>query len=172
MKRLLERTTFMIIGALIAGVAYLAGNADRGAEAQDGITIFEQIACKKLIVKEDSGTGMIKLGFTSAGNPQILLSDGTTEELIVIALGESTGMAVQVHGGFVHMGRNDEGNPSLLFNANGDTGGYIKFGVNHEAAAIAMRTNAHEERAINLGVLDKMAIIGFWDKPKIVEMKQ
>ncbi len=35
MKRILERITYLIIGLLIASVAYLVGNADRGVAAQE-----------------------------------------------------------------------------------------------------------------------------------------
>ena len=57
MKRTLERTTFMLIGALIATIAYLVGNADRGAEARSdrrfyGITEMDELHCKKLIVSD------------------------------------------------------------------------------------------------------------------------
>ena len=36
MKRTLERSIFMLIGALVASIAYFIGNADRGAQAQEG----------------------------------------------------------------------------------------------------------------------------------------
>ena len=47
MKRTFERLAFMMIGAVIAGIAYFAGNADQAAQAQD---IGELLRCDTLLV--------------------------------------------------------------------------------------------------------------------------
>ena len=62
MKRIVERSTFMLIGALIASIAYFIGNVDRGVEAQDGITRFDKIECNELMVSGRSQDGT--LGWT------------------------------------------------------------------------------------------------------------
>ncbi|MDE0425389.1 MAG: hypothetical protein OXN25_11010 [Candidatus Poribacteria bacterium] len=67
MNRILERITFMVIGALIASITYLVGNADRGAEAQEGvvrvkqITRFDRIEVSEIVLKNENGE--IFLGF-------------------------------------------------------------------------------------------------------------
>lgn len=50
MKRTFERILFIIIGALIAFFAYLDGNADKGADAQDQ-NIAKEIQCDVLYAK-------------------------------------------------------------------------------------------------------------------------
>ena len=52
MKRTLERATFMIIGALIACIAYFIGNIEYDVEAQDTdrLEVFDTIICRTLIV--------------------------------------------------------------------------------------------------------------------------
>lgn len=49
MKRTYERILFMVIGALIAGIAYFVGSSDYTAEAQDGI---KTLKCDVLEVSE------------------------------------------------------------------------------------------------------------------------
>lgn len=58
MKLLLERSIFMLIGALIASIAYFIGNADRSAVAQDGFTRFDKIECSELMVNGKSQDGI------------------------------------------------------------------------------------------------------------------
>ena len=54
MKRILEHITYLIIGVLIASVAYLIGNAGRSLEAQDNVARFDTIECSEIIVKSES----------------------------------------------------------------------------------------------------------------------
>ena len=64
MKRTLERSAFMLIGALIATIAYLLGNSDRAAEAQRYHAredkAFDEVYCRRLSVRGE-GTGSISL---------------------------------------------------------------------------------------------------------------
>lgn len=64
MKRTLERSAFMLIGALIATIAYLIGNGDRSAEAQRyhprEDKAFDEIYCRRLSIRGE-GTGSITL---------------------------------------------------------------------------------------------------------------
>ena len=46
MKFTLERVTFMIIGALIASIAYFIGSTNPGVEAENRVTTFDKIMCK------------------------------------------------------------------------------------------------------------------------------
>ncbi|MYB00540.1 hypothetical protein F4X90_12815 [Candidatus Poribacteria bacterium] len=81
MKRILERITYLIIGLLIASVAYLVGNADRGVAAQDNVTRFDTIECSEIILKH--GTNEIRLFFAGdTGDPSIRMARGKTPDQI------------------------------------------------------------------------------------------
>ena len=81
MKRILERITYLIIGLLIASVAYLVGNADRGVAAQDNVTRFDTIECSEIILKH--GTNEIHLFFAGdTGDPSIRMARGKTPDQI------------------------------------------------------------------------------------------
>lgn len=88
MKRIVERSTFMLIGALIASIAYFIGNADRGVEAQDGITRFDKIECNELIVSGRSQDGTLGMTLITAvdGKPRLLMSlikEDRTESILL-----------------------------------------------------------------------------------------
>ena len=67
MKRTIERILFMIIGALIAFFAYMVGNTDRNAEAQNQ-NLGKEISCdvlyaKRIFVAEPSIGGIVMGAF-------------------------------------------------------------------------------------------------------------
>ena len=125
MKRTLERTTFMLIGALIASIAYFVGNADRGADAQlsdsdlsvlrrgarvfEGVTMFDTIFCDSIFVKGDGdepaqitvtnkeGTGYISLSFKN-GAPMFQLANHKAGGVLMTAEGEEKGTGIWVTG--------------------------------------------------------------------------
>ena len=81
MKRIFERITYMVIGLLIASIAYLVGNADRGVEAQDNVTRFDTIECSEIILK--NGTDEIRLFFAeNTGAPSIRMLRGEAPDKI------------------------------------------------------------------------------------------
>ena len=81
MKRTLERTTFMFVGALIASIAYFIGNANHGANAQDGVTQFDVIECRKLRVLDSvNESGYILLGLDNNNNPTLTLANTRAKE--------------------------------------------------------------------------------------------
>ncbi|MCY3739859.1 MAG: hypothetical protein OXH00_02430 [Candidatus Poribacteria bacterium] len=81
MKRILERITYLVIGLLIASVAYLVGNADREVAAQDNVTRFDTIECSEIILK--NGTNEIRLFFASdTGDPSISMARGEAPDKI------------------------------------------------------------------------------------------
>lgn len=94
MNRTLERTTFMVTGALIASIAYFIGNADRSAEAQEGvarvekITQFDRIEVSEIVLKNKNGE--IFLGFKQ---------DDTAEEEELIPTIELRAKGDEVSGG-------------------------------------------------------------------------
>ena len=90
MKRIVEKSTFMLIGALIASIAYFIGNADRGAEAQDGITRFHKIECSELVVSGRAQDGTLGMTAITAvdGQPGLFMTinkDGTESILLQVA---------------------------------------------------------------------------------------
>ena len=85
MKRTLERIAFMIVGALIAFIAYFIGNMDRSAEAQEVDAKFDKIICdhifarkvttvnivgEEIMLANKAGNGGIALNFKD-GNPNL-----------------------------------------------------------------------------------------------------
>lgn len=81
MKRTLERIAYMVIGLLIASLAYIVGNADRGVEAQDNVTRFDIIECSEIILK--NGTDEIRLFFAeNTGAPSIRMLRGEAPDKI------------------------------------------------------------------------------------------
>ena len=77
MKRILERITYLVIGLLIASLAYFLGNAERAVEAQDNVTRFDTIECSEIILK--NGTNEIRLFFAGdTGDPSIGMARGKT----------------------------------------------------------------------------------------------
>ena len=91
MKRTLERSIFMIIGALIASIAYVIGNADRGAEAQDRSKIpkvFDTIWCRSLVV---SGGNVDDIPKRSGMITFTIGDDGSAEFAILTADGNRSG---------------------------------------------------------------------------------
>lgn len=87
MKQRIERSTFMLIGVLIASIAYFIGNADRGAEAQDGITRFDKIECNELMVSGRAQDGTLGTTMITAVDGQLGLfmakSQDSTESIIL-----------------------------------------------------------------------------------------
>ena len=95
MKRTFERTTFMIIGAIIAIIAYGIGNTNRGAEAQDRNKIpqvFDTIWCRSLVVAGGNvddipkRSGMITFAVGDDGSAEfaILTADGNRSGAIIM----------------------------------------------------------------------------------------
>ena len=75
MKRTFEKLAFFILGGIFVSVGYLLSGADTSAAPRKGITLFDTIACKKLIVHDgDPAEENIFLGFGDDGEPQLHLS--------------------------------------------------------------------------------------------------
>ena len=75
MKRTFEKLAFFILGGIFVSVGYLLSGGDTSAAPREGITLFDTIACKKLIVHDgDPAEEDIFLGFGDDGEPQLYLS--------------------------------------------------------------------------------------------------
>ena len=65
----------LVIGGLLVALGYLIGDSAPNVEAQDGITRFENIVCKALVVSDgDPEHGSIWLVFLD-GAPALILTD-------------------------------------------------------------------------------------------------
>lgn len=65
----------LIIGGLLVALGYLIGDSAPNVEAQDGITRFENIVCKALVVSDGNPEhGAIVLSFLD-GAPALILTD-------------------------------------------------------------------------------------------------
>ena len=65
----------LIIGGLLVALGYLIGDSAPSVEAQDGITRFEHIVCKALVVSDGNPEhGSIWLAFLD-GAPALILTD-------------------------------------------------------------------------------------------------
>ena len=65
----------LIIGGLLVALGYLIGDSAPNVEAQDGITRFENIVCKALVVSDGNPEhGSIWLAFLD-GAPALVLTD-------------------------------------------------------------------------------------------------
>lgn len=95
MKPTLERVTFMIIGALIACIAYFIGNIEYDVEAQDTDRlpeVFDTIICRSLIVQggnvddmpKRSGMITFTVGDNGAAEFAILTADGNRSGAIIM----------------------------------------------------------------------------------------
>ena len=95
MKPTLERVTFMIIGALIAYIAYFIGNIEYDVEAQDRDKlpkVFDTIVCRSLIVQggnvdetpKRSGMITFMVGDNGAAEFAILTADGNRSGAIIM----------------------------------------------------------------------------------------
>lgn len=75
MKRTFERLAFFIFGGILVSIGYILNGVDTNAAPREGITLFDTIACKKLIVHDgDPAAENIFLGFGDDGEPQLYLS--------------------------------------------------------------------------------------------------
>lgn len=75
MKRTFERLAFFILGGIFVSIGYLLSGADTTAAPREGITLFDTIACKKLIVHDgDPAEENISLEFGDDGAAQLYLS--------------------------------------------------------------------------------------------------
>ena len=75
MNRIFERLAFFILGGIFVIIGYLLSGADTEAVPQEGITEFDTIVCKKLIVHDGTpGNEKIYLGFGDEGESQLVLS--------------------------------------------------------------------------------------------------
>ena len=75
MKRTFEKLAFFILGGIFVSIGYLLSGTDTTAAPRKGITLFDTIACKKLIVHDgDPAEENISLGFSDDGEPQLYLS--------------------------------------------------------------------------------------------------
>ena len=113
MKRTLERITFMIVGALIAFVAYSIGNMDGGAEAQEGGTKFDRIVCDRIFAREVTAVNIV--------GEQITLSNKEG----------NGGIALNFK----------DGNPNLEMGMTSPKGCRISMQAKEDGAAIAMTSN-------------------------------
>ena len=118
MKRIIERSTFMLIGALIASIAYFIGNADRGAEAQDGITRFDKIECSELIVSGRSQDGTLGMTTITAvdGQPVLFMTKAKdrTQSLILQVTDKSAAIGIN------HMLSRSNAAPGILMETDPD----------------------------------------------------
>ncbi|MDE0685826.1 MAG: hypothetical protein OXI63_23090 [Candidatus Poribacteria bacterium] len=103
MKRIYERVLFMVIGALIASFAYLVGNVDKGANADD---LGEMIMCDTLYVTQRIVVGdprkNVLLLSTNEEQPTIHMRLGNVDDpqgIIEIGVNEkSAGIAMESGG--------------------------------------------------------------------------
>lgn len=101
MNRILERITFMVIGALIATLAYLVGYTNRGAEAQAPKELeCDVLFVKKMIVvgpRETTEAGSIVIG-SHDNVAHISLNSGMGHnpkgQILLITTNEKTGISL------------------------------------------------------------------------------
>lgn len=87
MKPMIERLLFLILGALIAAGAYIVGNADRAATAQEDRGVFDQVFCRELaIINEDKAVKMLLT--TKKGDPILTLFDKSGPRLTLLVKDE------------------------------------------------------------------------------------
>ena len=133
MNRILERSMFLIIGALIATVAYLIGNADRDADAQDEFARFDKIICRGIFLTNEDNTNGIELFFDETGSPKIFLRDKKSGEKISLGV-VNNGPLILVEGDqegeFLGIGINSkEGRASMEISGSGERGGSVSLGT-------------------------------------------
>lgn len=121
MKRIVERSTFMLIGALIASIAYFIGNADRGVEAQDGITRFDKIECNQLVVSGRSQDGTLGATVITAvdGQPGLFMNinKDRTENIILQVTDNFAAIGIN------HMLSDSNAAPGILMKTDPDASG-------------------------------------------------
>ena len=85
----------LIIGGLLVALGYLIGNSAPNVEAQDGVTRFETITCKGLIVSDGNPEhGSIWLGILEE-HPTLVLSDNANLSKSRIQIQLSVGHSIQ-----------------------------------------------------------------------------
>ena len=65
MKKMLERMSFMLIGALLASAGYLIGTTDSGADAEPNSSpngVFNTLRCQKLIIGAPESEHKVVIG--------------------------------------------------------------------------------------------------------------
>lgn len=119
MKRTLERVLFMLIGAVLVGIAYFLGSADRHATAE-GVTRFEDVvitgdltvagtvAVRYLIVRDQVVVGDL------TASPKNMIAIKATDDLPAIMLYNNVkDIAIDDSDSsvFILAGEHDDGNP-------------------------------------------------------------
>ncbi len=113
MKRTLERTIFMLIGALIASIAYFIGNMDRRAEAQEVEVKFDKIICDRIFARKITTVNIVG------------------EEIMLTNKAGNGGIALNFK----------DGNPNLETGMTSPKGSRISMQTKEDGAAIAITSN-------------------------------
>ena len=127
----------LIIGGLLVSIGYLIGNSAPGVEAQDDITRFDTITCKKLIVFDGNPEHSAILLQTSEEGPMLLLSDHTHSNKAKIQINMSI--------------KNDHAALSLT-NLHKDGSHIVLLADRNESAIMTMKSQKRLTDALNLFV--------------------
>ena len=122
-SRMMERLIFLMVGAIIAALAYAVGIADRNATAQLDTGIFETVICNELIIMDGLEAKMVMS--VRDGIPMFVIGSkrGEGGRIEIMAQGEGGMISitntrdVDITKG-VFLGISDSGDTGLLIDGN------------------------------------------------------
>ena len=122
-SRMMERLIFLMVGAIIAALAYAVGIADRNATAQLDTGIFETVICNELIIMDGLEAKMVMS--VKDGIPMFVIGSkrGEGGRIEIMAQGEGGMISitntrdVDITKG-VFLGISDSGDTGLLIDGN------------------------------------------------------
>ena len=122
-SRMMERLIFLMVGAIIAALAYAVGIADRNATAQLDTGIFETVICNELVIMDGLEAKMVMS--VKDGIPMFVIGSkrGEGGRIEIMAQGEGGMISitntrdVDIKKG-VFLGISDSGSAALLIDGN------------------------------------------------------
>ena len=122
-SRMMERLIFLMVGAIIAALAYAVGIADRNATAQLDTGIFETVICNELVIMDGLESKMVMS--VKDGIPMFVIGSkpGEGGRIEIMAQGEGGMISitntrdVDITKG-VFLGISDSGSAALLIDGN------------------------------------------------------
>ena len=122
-SRMMERLIFLMVGAIIAALAYAVGIADRNVTAQLDTGIFETVICNELVIMDGLEAKMVMS--VKDGIPMFVIGSkrGEGGRIEIMAQGEGGMISitntrdVDIKKG-VFLGISDSGSAALLIDGN------------------------------------------------------
>lgn len=184
MKKMIERLLFLLVGALIAALAYAVGNADRDATAENGTLLedaaFGKVFCRELSIMDESGVPRIML---RSDNGLAHLSLGSERQgSIILEISKEGVPLLSLNSGEknrnIILGFQDAGHAELQLNSReGVQGGQIRLATNKDGAAIRLSDSNFDDtppipKGVILGTHLEEGTILFLDGDKVVGILQ